>query len=60
MLQIVLPFGVGRFYTGHTGLGVAQLLIVLLTYGVGAIWPIIDGIVLLVGGGTDSYGRQLQ
>jgi len=60
VLQILLPFGVGRFYTGHTGLGVAQLLVVLVTCGAGAIWPIIDGIVLLVSGGTDSYGRQLQ
>jgi Domain of unknown function (DUF1707)/TM2 domain len=60
VLQILLPFGVGRFYTGHSGLAVTQLLVVLVTCGVGAIWPIIDGIVLLVSGGTDSYGRQLQ
>lgn len=60
VLQILLPFGVGRFYTGHAGLGVAQLLVVLLTCGAGVIWPIIDGIVLLVAGGTDIYGRQLQ
>lgn len=60
VLQILLPLGIGRFYTGHSGLGVAQLLVVLVTCGVGVIWPIIDGIVLLVSGGTDSYGRPLQ
>lgn len=60
VLQIVLPFGVGRFYTGHIGLGVAQLLVVLFTCGLAAIWPIIDGIMLLVSGGTDSYGRRLR
>jgi TM2 domain-containing membrane protein YozV len=60
VLQIALPFGVGRFYTGHTGLGVAQLLVVLFTCGFAAIWPVIDGIVLLVSGGTDSYGRPLR
>jgi TM2 domain-containing membrane protein YozV len=60
VLQILLPFGIGRFYTGHVGLGVAQLLVVLVTCGFGVIWPIIDGIVLLASGGTDIYGRPLQ
>ncbi|EHR51683.1 protein of unknown function (DUF1707) [Saccharomonospora marina XMU15] len=59
LLQIVLPFGVGRFYTGQTGLAVAQLLCTLLTFGVGAIWSIIDGILLLVNGGVDEKGRPL-
>ena len=60
LLQILLPFGVGRFYIGHNGIGVAQLLLVLFTCGIAVIWPIIDGIVLLIAGGTDSYGRRLQ
>ncbi|MDX3194702.1 DUF1707 domain-containing protein [Streptomyces sp. MN03-5084-2B] len=59
VLQIVLPFGVGRFYTGQTGLGLAQLFATFCT-GVGVFWPIIDGIVLLVNGGTDAEGRQLR
>ncbi|WP_158889124.1 DUF1707 domain-containing protein [Amycolatopsis anabasis] len=59
VLQVVLPFGTGRFYTGHTGLAVAQLLVTLLTFGVGALWPLIDGILLLAGGGTDAQGRRL-
>lgn len=60
VLQIVFPFGVGRFYTGHVGMAVGQLLVTLLTFGIGAIWPFVDGIVLLVNGGTDSRGRQLR
>ncbi|MEU8639827.1 DUF1707 domain-containing protein [Amycolatopsis sp. NPDC048633] len=59
VLQIVLPFGVGRFYTGQVGLGLLQLLVVLMT-GVGVIWPIVDGIVLLRDGGLDAQGRPLR
>ncbi|MGB3438220.1 MAG: DUF1707 domain-containing protein [Actinophytocola sp.] len=58
VLQIVLPFGVGRFYTGHTGIAVAQLLTSLI--GIGVIWSIIDGIIILATGGTDVDGRRLQ
>ena len=41
-------FGVGRFYRGNTGVGVAQLLVTIFTGGVGWIWGIIDGILVLV------------
>ncbi len=60
VLQIVLPFGVGRFYTGQIGLGLLQLFVCFITLGIGAIWPIIDGIVLLAGGGVDAEGRPLR
>jgi TM2 domain-containing membrane protein YozV len=53
-------FGVGRFYTGHTGLGVAQLLVSVFTCGFGALWGLIDGILILVNGGTDAQGRVLR
>jgi TM2 domain-containing membrane protein YozV len=59
VLQIVLPFGVGRFYMGDVGIGIAQLLLTLLC-GVGIIWCVIDGIVILVQGGTDDQGRRLR
>jgi TM2 domain-containing membrane protein YozV len=58
LLQILLPFGIGRFYTGHIGIAVAQLLTVFV--GVGVIWSMIDGVILLTAGGTDSYGRPLR
>jgi uncharacterized protein DUF1707/TM2 domain-containing protein len=58
LLQIMLPFGIGRFYTGHTHIAVAQLLLVFA--GVGVVWSIIDGILLLINGGTDGQGRRLR
>ncbi|MCR6489970.1 DUF1707 domain-containing protein [Amycolatopsis sp. OK19-0408] len=59
VLQIVLPFGAGRFYTGQIGLGLLQLLVVMVT-GIGIVWPIIDGITLLANGGLDAQGRPLR
>ncbi|MBB5959337.1 hypothetical protein FHS29_005957 [Saccharothrix tamanrassetensis] len=56
VLQLVLPFGIGRFYIGDTGIGIAQLL----TCGGCGVWSLIDGIILLVNGGTDSQGRKLR
>jgi hypothetical protein len=58
VLQIFLPFGIGRFYTGHTAMAVAQLLLSMAFVGV--IWCWIDGIVLLVNGGKDADGRWLR
>lgn len=60
VLNIVLPFGIGRFYTGQTGMALAQLLVTLFTFGIGSIWPFIDGILLLVNGGYDGQGRRLR
>lgn len=62
LLQLLLGgFAVGRFYTGHTGLAIAQIAVVWLTCGFGAIWPLIDGIMLLVGDNqTDAQGRPLR
>ncbi len=58
LLQIMFPFGTGRFYTGHTKVAVAQLLLVFV--GVGVIWSLIDGVLLLAVGGTDPAGRRLS
>jgi TM2 domain-containing membrane protein YozV len=58
LLQIFLgTFGAGRFYTGHMGLAVLQLLFSWLTCG---IWPLIDGIMMLTGRVTDAQGRPLR
>ncbi|GAA3852782.1 DUF1707 domain-containing protein [Saccharothrix violaceirubra] len=56
LLQIFLSFGIGRFYTGHYGIAIAQLL----TCGGLGVWTLVDGIILLVSGGTDPYGRKLR
>lgn len=48
LLQIFLGgFGVGRFYSGHTGIAIAQLVLTIFGCGIGAIWGLIDGIVIL-------------
>ena len=58
LLQLFLAFGIGRFYSGHTGIAVAQLL--LSFTGIGIIWSWIDGIVMLAGHPTDPHGRPLR
>jgi TM2 domain-containing membrane protein YozV len=62
LLQILLGgFAVGRFYTGHTGIAIAQLAATWLTCGIGAIWPLIDGIIMLTNDEfTDANGRPLR
>jgi len=61
LLQIFLgSFGVGRFYTGHTGMAIGQIAVTWLTCGIGAIWPLIDGIMMLMDKVPDSYGRPLR
>ncbi|MET8878648.1 TM2 domain-containing protein [Nocardia sp. NPDC004604] len=61
LLQIFLGgFGIGRFYTGHTGIAIAQIAVTWLTCGIGGIWPLIDGIMMLTGKVPDSLGRPLR
>jgi TM2 domain-containing membrane protein YozV len=61
LLQIFLgAFGAGRFYTGHTGLAIAQIAAVWLTCGMGWAWPIVDGILMLAGKINDADGRPLR
>jgi TM2 domain-containing membrane protein YozV len=58
ILQILIP-GVGRMYLGYAAYGVLQLVFTLC-FGIGYLWSIIDGIIILTGGvKLDGYGRQL-
>ena len=47
--------GAHRFYTGHTGIGVIQLL----TLGGCGIWALIDFIILLTGNFKDAQGKPI-
>lgn len=62
LFQIFLgSFGVGRFYLGYTGIAIAQIAVTWLTCGFGAIWPLIDGIMILSGSvTTDANGNPLK
>ncbi|WP_193609130.1 TM2 domain-containing protein [Nocardioides lijunqiniae] len=60
LLQILVPFGIGRYYVGDNGIGTAQLLVTILTCGVGALWPVIDGILMLATDSKDANGLMLR
>lgn len=60
VLQLLIP-GVGRLYLGYAAYGVMQLLLFPCGLGIGWLWSVIDGIVILAGGvKLDGYGRQLS
>lgn len=48
--------GVHRFYTGHTVIGIIQLF----TLGGCGIWALIDLILIVTNGYTDSEGQPLR
>ncbi len=64
LLQLLGLFGIvgiGRIYLGYTGLGVAQLLVGLVTCGIGAvIWGIVDAVLILTDKVRDPAGRPLR
>ena len=49
-------FGAHRFYTGHTALGVVQLL----TFGGCGIWVLIDFIIIVSGNFKDAQGNPIK
>jgi TM2 domain-containing membrane protein YozV len=49
-------FGVHRFYTGHTALGVIQLL----TLGGCGVWSLIDFIIIVSGNFKDAQGNPIK
>ncbi len=49
-------FGVHRFYTGHVGIGIVQLL----TFGGCGIWALIDFIMIVMGTFKDVNGLPLK
>jgi TM2 domain-containing membrane protein YozV len=57
LLQFFLGgLGIGRFYLGYTGIGLAQLF----TCGGLGIWALIDMILIFMGRVPDSDGRPLR
>ena len=64
LLQLLGFFGlvgIGRIYLGYTSLGVVQLVVGILTCGIGAIiWGIIDAVLILSDKVRDPQGRPLR
>lgn len=53
--------GIHNFYLGNTGRGVAQIIVSLVTCGIGSIWGLIEGIMILTGSiKTDANGIPLK
>ncbi|WP_231123908.1 TM2 domain-containing protein [Nocardioides sambongensis] len=55
--------GVHQFYLGNTQRGVIQIIVTLITCGIGSLWGFIEGILILVGSNgftTDAQGRRLR
>lgn len=55
-------WGVHRFLMGYTTIGIIQIVVTLVTCGFGAIWGLIEGIMVLAKAGSfthDAHGRPL-
>ena len=61
LLGLIGIVGIGRIYLGDTKLGVIQLIVGLVTCGLGAIiWGIIDAVLILTDKVRDPAGRPLR
>ncbi len=55
-------FGVHRFYLGYTTIGILQIVVTIVTCGLGGIWGFVEGIMILMGQPqfrTDAKGVPL-
>ena len=54
-------FGIHNFYLGYTGKAIAQIALTFLCLGIGGIWGLIEGIMILCGSiKTDAKGVPLK
>jgi hypothetical protein len=56
-------FGAHRFYLGYPRQGVLMVLVTLLTLGIGAVWGLVEGVLILAGSSTfrsDADGVPLR
>lgn len=54
-------WGIHNFYLGNTSKGVTQIIVTIVTCGIGSLWGLIEGIMILTGSiNTDAQGRPLK
>lgn len=52
--------GIHRFYLGYIGIGVIQIVVTVITCGLGHLWGFIEGILILTGNiNRDAQGNEL-
>ena len=55
-------FGIHRFYLGYTKIGVIQIVVTIVTCGIGGLWGFVEGILILMKNDrflTDANGVPL-
>ena len=53
-------WGIHNFYLGNTSRGIIQIIVTIVTCGMGGLWGIIEGIMILCGSiNTDANGNPL-
>ncbi|CAN5647792.1 hypothetical protein BH24ACT4_BH24ACT4_16030 [soil metagenome] len=58
---LIGSFGVHNFYLGNTSKGIIQIVVTIVTCGIGGIWGLIEGIMILTGSiNTDANGVPLK
>lgn len=51
--------GVHKFYLGDSKAGIIRIVVTVVTFGIGGLWGVIEGIMILVNGGKDVNGVEL-
>lgn len=54
-------WGIHNFYLGNTTRGIIQIVVTIVTCGMGGLWGFIEGIMILCGSiSTDANGTPLE
>ncbi len=54
-------WGIHNFYLGNSSKGVTQIIVTIVTCGIGGLWGFIEGIMILTGSiNRDAQGRPLR
>jgi TM2 domain-containing membrane protein YozV len=53
--------GVHSFYLGNIVKGIIQIIVTIITFGIGGLWGFIEGIIIIAGGTwRDAGGKPLR